>query len=803
MRLTLDLIVKAVWKGTGLDKGKKQLTGLEKAAKAFATVGAAALLAVAAAAVKFAADSVVAFSSFEKGMNEVFTLLPGISEAAMGSMTEDVLAFAQEAGRIPSEVVPAIYQAISAGVPQENVFDFMKVAADAALGGVTDLETAVDGITSVVNAYGVEAISAAEASDLMFTAVKLGKTNFEQLSKSLFQVTPIASALGLEFGNVTAALATMTSMGVPTSVAATQIRSVLVELSKASSDTAKIFEKLAGATFKEFIAQGGNLQGALQLLEAEAQRTGVGVNDLFGSVEAGNAALSLTGKGTENFTNALAEMNNVTGATAAAAEVMAGSLAFLESQAAAATEAYKIQVGEGLSPLKRAYLETKIATLDNMTAVKAHEEAVNNARAALQAAGLSFGGAGNATAHFTEETEKVNTSLAETEAVTRRAAIAVQLLEQGFAGSSSQLGEQAQAIDEVRIGMDALSERYNAMGAEIVNAQVGTEELAQAERDQAEAAAEVTAAENLKILSIIDGASDNERLAVTHEMVAEAQVRQAAASEEAEQAILDEAEAVKQAAEAHKEFVAASGDMFDSALKAGSGAKTLTEQLYDQANAAGAGATELAILAAATGNYTAEEIKAAFEAALMTEQIKALAIQVAAGTLTAEDAVVALQLLATGEAETAGNAKEMAEQTRFMNMELGKVLAAATDAAAALKDIPTEIPVHIAVTSDPFPSFPGSGGGAGPGRGPVVSHRGLTDYVVPPGYEGDTAPIFAESGEIVNITPKGQTPSRGGNVTINMDLRGAQAGVGDEVANVIDLLSETIGKDISVIRRGD
>lgn len=60
----------------------------------------------------------------------------------------------------------------------------------AAVGGVTELETAVDGITSVVNAYGDDVLSAAEASDLMFTAVKLGKTDFTQLSASLFNVIP-------------------------------------------------------------------------------------------------------------------------------------------------------------------------------------------------------------------------------------------------------------------------------------------------------------------------------------------------------------------------------------------------------------------------------------------------------------------------------------------------------------------------------------------------------------------------------------------------------------------------------------
>src|SRR5690606_11670089 len=134
-----------------------------------------------------------------------------MSEQAMSQMEGDIISFSTEVGRTTDETIPALYQAISAGVPSENVFDFMKVASDAALGGVTDLETAVDGITSVVNAYGDEVVNAQQASDVMFTAVKLGKTNFEQLSASLFNVIPTAASLGVKFEDVAASLAALTA----------------------------------------------------------------------------------------------------------------------------------------------------------------------------------------------------------------------------------------------------------------------------------------------------------------------------------------------------------------------------------------------------------------------------------------------------------------------------------------------------------------------------------------------------------------------------------------------------------------
>ncbi|MBC2746259.1 MAG: phage tail tape measure protein [ANME-2 cluster archaeon] len=290
-------------------------------------------------------------ANFENQMNEVFTLMPGMSKEAMDAMTEDVLKFSKEMGTLPNESVPALYQAISAGVPPDNVFDFMRTANKAAIGGVTNLETAVDGITSVVNAYGSDIVSATEASDLMFTAVKLGKTNFDELSGSLFQVIPTASALGVEFGDVTAALATMTAQGTPTRIASTQLRQVFVELSKSTSKTSKAFQEVSGVTFQEFIAQGGNVQDALGIMEQAAATNGVALQDMFGSVEAGNAALALTGKGAESFRNNLAEMNNSLGATDTAFATMDKSASRSMAKLKAEFSAVMIELGNEFIPI--------------------------------------------------------------------------------------------------------------------------------------------------------------------------------------------------------------------------------------------------------------------------------------------------------------------------------------------------------------------------------------------------------------------------------------------------------------------
>ncbi|MFA9432894.1 phage tail tape measure protein [Egicoccus sp. AB-alg2] len=296
-------------------------------------------------------------------MNEVFTLLPGASADAMGKMEKDVRKFAVEMGVTTDKVVPALYQSLSAGVPPDNVFAFLEVAQKAAVGGVTQLETAVDGITSVVNAYGAEVMDAGRASDLMFTAVRLGKTNFEELSGSLYNVLPTASALGVGFEDITAAMAQMTAQGVPTSVATTQMRQLLVELSKEGGKASDSFKEIAGVGFAEFIAQGGNVADALDIMQQAADNNGVALQDMFGSVEAGNAALALASDGTDDYRAALAEMAESAGATEQAYDQMNQGLERARERIGALWGELKLQVGELLAPYIQAAAESMIESI--------------------------------------------------------------------------------------------------------------------------------------------------------------------------------------------------------------------------------------------------------------------------------------------------------------------------------------------------------------------------------------------------------------------------------------------------------
>ena len=333
----------------------RSITGVLTQLGRMDSVAAAAGLAIAAAiagVVAYGTNAVGAWAEVETKMNEVFTLLPGISEEAMGAMTDDVIALSRETGKTATEIIPALYQAISAGVPADNVFDFLRVSNALAVGGVAELEDSVRLLAGSVNAYGSEVLTYEAASDALFTAVKLGVTTIPELATAIGRVTPISADLGISFDHVAAALATLTTVFPSTAEAATGLRSMLAELGKDGSMAFGHFAEATGTTFPEFIAAGGTIEEALTHMGDYADTNGLRMNNLFGSIEAGTAASVLAGdEGARKLGIAMDAMGEKAGATQAAFDTMATGYEHNMGRLKAGFDTMKLEVGEALAPM--------------------------------------------------------------------------------------------------------------------------------------------------------------------------------------------------------------------------------------------------------------------------------------------------------------------------------------------------------------------------------------------------------------------------------------------------------------------
>lgn len=319
-------------------------TSATNVGKTMSTHVTAPVVAAGLAGVKFATD-------FETGMAKVGTIAD-TNVKSVDELSTGVRDLSKSTGKSQTELAEALYQTLSATNDTGNALGYLEQGTRLAIGGFTDTTTAIDGVTSVMNAYGLTGEEAfKKVADNMITTQNLGKTTAGELSQSLYNVIPTAASLGVSFDEVSAAMATITSQGTPTSVATTQLRQMFVELSKDGSKTSKVFTDMAGKSFKQFIAEGGTVEQALALLSKAAQQNGVELKDMFGSVEAGNAAMQLTGMGAAKFNESLASMSSSAGATETAFTKMSDTSAFKFEQTKTKLIDAAIQIGEILMPM--------------------------------------------------------------------------------------------------------------------------------------------------------------------------------------------------------------------------------------------------------------------------------------------------------------------------------------------------------------------------------------------------------------------------------------------------------------------
>jgi TP901 family phage tail tape measure protein len=350
----LSVIISGNAKGAigALNDVDGKLGGVGNSFGKLAMISAAAMASVGAAVGAAAIKGVQDYAGFERRMNSVFTLLPGISKDAMGKMENDVLSLGRKYGVLTTETVPALYEALSSGIPQENVFEFLEVAIKSSKAGLVELDVASKGIVTVMNAYGHENMSAAKASDIMFQVVKFGTSTFDELANQMYDVVPVSSALGIAFEEVGAGLAALSLKGTPARVATTQIRSALVELTKEAGEKSAFakFKEASGKTFPEFVKAGGTMQGAFKILADQAKKTNTPLIEMFSSVEAGQGFVGLTSDGMESFNKILVETQGAAGSTQSAFDQMNQGLLPVWEKMKAGAEGASIAIGKFIAP---------------------------------------------------------------------------------------------------------------------------------------------------------------------------------------------------------------------------------------------------------------------------------------------------------------------------------------------------------------------------------------------------------------------------------------------------------------------
>ena len=292
---------------------------VQAAGQKVSAVGDALTASVSAPIAAAGVGALKASLSYEDALAKLSTIAD-TSQVPMEELSNQILELSKVSGISAETLANNVYDAISAGQQTADAVNFVSKATALARAGFTSTDSALDILTTSLNAYGLAAEDVTRVSDVLINTQNLGKTTVDQLASSMGKVIPTAKANGVEIEDLAGVYAVMTANGIATAETTTYFNSMLNELGKSGSTAANAFAagtahiKEGGLTMKEAMEMGWELTDVLSVLDEQAAESGTTISNMFGSAEAGKAAAVLWDNGAK-LNNAVEAMGQSAGAT--------------------------------------------------------------------------------------------------------------------------------------------------------------------------------------------------------------------------------------------------------------------------------------------------------------------------------------------------------------------------------------------------------------------------------------------------------------------------------------------------------
>lgn len=340
-----------------------------------AAVGTAAVAAT-AALVKFGSDAVKSAADYQKQMANVSTLLDGTTAAVdkrISELSNSMLKVSNTTGVATNDLTEGLYQMISAVGDSADVTKQVELAAKAAAAGGATTTDSINLLSAVTKAYGDTSFEAmSKVSDLAFNTVKLGQTTFPELASSMQQVTGASKTLGVSQEELFGVFATATGVTGETATVATQLKAIYSNLEKPSTAMKEALQSLGYESGQAAIKQLG-LQGTLNALSASCNGNVDSMASMFGSVEALNLALSLTGDLSGALTDKTKAMYDAIGATDTAFGKQTKTLDYMVNSIKNVGKNFMTSIGLKILPVVQSVAEKLLPAitkgLDNISPV--------------------------------------------------------------------------------------------------------------------------------------------------------------------------------------------------------------------------------------------------------------------------------------------------------------------------------------------------------------------------------------------------------------------------------------------------
>lgn len=223
-------------------------------------------------------------------------------------LSEKTIAVSREFGAPLAVVTEGVYQTLSNQVGEASqAFDLLVTAQRFGVAAVTDTDSAVNLLSSVINSYSLSVADAETVSGKLFKTIELGRIRGEEFANTFGRVTVISAQLGIELDEVLAAIATLTVQGLKYNEAFTLITNTEQKLINPSEALQKVFKEMGIASAEAGI-QAFGFQGFLEKLTDRSGDTATEIGKLFNRIRAIRGVLGLTNRQGERFNDVLKEI---------------------------------------------------------------------------------------------------------------------------------------------------------------------------------------------------------------------------------------------------------------------------------------------------------------------------------------------------------------------------------------------------------------------------------------------------------------------------------------------------------------
>lgn len=232
-----------------------------------------------------------------------------ISSSSGLEINSNIWKMAKATGVNPLELNEGLYQTVSAIGDIHKKYTLLETANKLATTGFSTTTEAVDGLTTVLNAYNLEVEEAERIANIFVRTQKVGKLTVQEFNRELYKTIPVAKELQIGVDEVGASIALLTAKGSKAEIAQTQMGAFMYELLDIGSDISKLFERIAGQSLDNFMSGGGDFEGILRLLKGYSDTNNFKIESLLGRKEAKSFWLNV-GKDIDGYIEKLNAIND-------------------------------------------------------------------------------------------------------------------------------------------------------------------------------------------------------------------------------------------------------------------------------------------------------------------------------------------------------------------------------------------------------------------------------------------------------------------------------------------------------------